>query len=251
MELHEYPSFFSRFYDVIYQDLRNQVDHQYFLEQIRKCNGKVLEIGVGTGRLFIDAWQQGNDIYGIDISESMLEVLREKLPSSDHYRVSNQNMTDFSFHFKFDLIVAPFRVFMHVLEKENQLLALNHIYRYLKRGGRLIVDAFVPDLYLLLEPLTRFKDFDGEYKSGQQLKRFVSTSPELLRQLIHVTFDLEWQDGESLKKERWQVPLRYFFRYELEHLLDRSEFSSYHIYGDYQGGELDESSSEFLVECHR
>lgn len=251
MELHEYPYFFARFYDLIYQGVRNQVDHQYFLEQIRKCHGKVLEVGVGTGRLFMDAWQEGNDVYGIDISESMLQVLGEKLPSSDHFRVKRQNIIDFSFDDKFDLIIAPFRVFMHVLEKEHQLLALNHTHRYLKRGGRLVFDVFVPDLHLLLEPLARYKDFDGEYQPGKYLRRFVSTSPELLRQLIHVTFDLEWQDGDTINEERWQVPLRYFFRYELEHLLDRSKFSSYHIYGDYQGGELDESSSDFVVECYR
>lgn len=45
-----YPDFFARFYDTIYQNLRFGKDHQFYLSQIKKTTGPVLEVGVGTGR---------------------------------------------------------------------------------------------------------------------------------------------------------------------------------------------------------
>ena len=111
----KYPESFARFYDTIYHQVRDSTDHSYFLEKMTQTKGKVLEVGVGTGRLFTDALKQGADIYGLDISESMLNVLYSKLPQKDHKRLSLQNITDFSYDFKFDLIMAPFRVIMHLL----------------------------------------------------------------------------------------------------------------------------------------
>lgn len=123
----KYPESFARFYDTIYHQVRDSTDHSYFLEKMTQTKGKVLEVGVGTGRLFTDALKQGADIYGLDISESMLNVLYSKLPQKDHKRLSLQNITDFSYDFKFDLIMAPFRVIMHLLEKEEQIKALNNV----------------------------------------------------------------------------------------------------------------------------
>ena len=53
-----YPENFARFYDTIYTHLRT-VDHDYFLRTILSTKGPVLEIGVGTGRFFIDALHGG------------------------------------------------------------------------------------------------------------------------------------------------------------------------------------------------
>ena len=76
---HEYPKNFARFYDLIYHQMRDGVDNDFFQKEIRQIKGKILEVGVGTGRLFINALNQGADIYGIDISQSMIDVLHKKL----------------------------------------------------------------------------------------------------------------------------------------------------------------------------
>jgi SAM-dependent methyltransferase len=228
--------------------LRDGVDNDFFLNEVRKCRGKILEIGVGTGRFFLDALHGKNDVYGIDISESMIHVLKSKLERDQHYRISRQNILDFSFDFSFDLIIAPFRVFMHILEKENQIIALNNVCRHLKPGGKFIFDTFVPDLNLLINGLDNQIDYNGEYEKGKSLKRTVSSKPDLVNQNINVSFILEWEEENSLKTEVWDLPLRYFFRFELEHLVERSDFSTYKIFGDYKGNALNESSKDFIIE---
>ncbi|HJX72221.1 MAG TPA: class I SAM-dependent methyltransferase, partial [Bacteroidales bacterium] len=109
----EYPDYFARFYDVIYHQLRSQVDYHYFLNKIMSVRGRILEIGVGTGRFFAEALRSGADIYGIDVSKSMIEILKNKLDASDHYRIHTGDACTMKLNQKFRLIVAPFRVFSH------------------------------------------------------------------------------------------------------------------------------------------
>lgn len=246
-----YPKNFARFYDPVYHQMRDSVDNEYFLNTMRRTKGRILEIGVGTGRLFMNAIKQGADIYGLDISPNMIHVLLTKLDPEQHHRISLQNMIDFSYDFRFDLAIAPFRVMMHLLEKEDQLAALNNVYRHLKPGGKFIFDTFIPDLNLLVSGMDRMTDFDGEYEPGKKLKRVVSTKPDLIRQQLHITFHLEWEEDSRLNHEDWEVDLRYFFRYELEHLVERSEFESYRISGDYEENEPDNDSKEFIVICEK
>lgn len=247
----EYPETFARFYDLIYHQLRSSADSAFYLGEIRKTSGRVLEIGTGTGRFFTTALGKGADIYGLDISPSMINILRGKLDKKEHHRISLQSITDFRLNMKFDLIIAPFRVFMHLIEKEDQLRAINNVYRHLKRGGRFIFDAFVPDLGALLTGISNQTDFDGEYEPGLRIKRTVSTSPDLINQIINIDFLLEWDEDGKKKSEHWLTPLRYFFRFELEHLVERSDFINYKILGDFSGHELNRESREFIVICQK
>lgn len=245
--IHKYPKNFARFYDTIYHNMRDNTDSEYFQNAIRRSGGKVLEAGVGTGRLFINSLNNGADIYGIDISESMLEILHKKLPQDQFFRISCQNIVDFSFDFKFDLIVAPFRVMMHLLDKEEQIRAINNIYDHLGNNGRFIFDVFIPDLSMLIKGIKSQMDFEGEYEPGHRIKRFVSTSPDLINQTIQIDFHLEWEEKNQSKYDDWTLPLRFFFRYELEHLLERTKFEKYKIYGDYEGSELNNNSKDFII----
>ena len=170
----------------------------------------------------------------------------------DQYnRISLQNIIDFNFDFKFDLIIAPFRVIMHLLEKDEQIRAVNNVYNHLNANGRFIFDAFVPDLKQLIDGIDNQIDFEGEYDSGKKIKRTVSTKPDLINQIINIKFHLEWDEDNELKQEDWMVPLRFFFRFELEHLIERSEFEKYKILGDYMGNEINQKSKEFIIICQK
>jgi SAM-dependent methyltransferase len=248
---HEYPKQFARFYDHIYFGLRDPEDKDFYLNQIRNTQGKVLEAGVGTGRLFKTALAEDADIYGIDTSEAMLAELFDKTEPRDHHRISRQSVVDFQFDFRFDLVIAPFRVMSHILEKEEQLQSLNNIYQHLNPGGTFIFDAFVPDLKYIIEGFENFVDFEGEDEYGNPVTRTVTTRPDLIRQIIDTDFVMQWEENGNKKQEKWTVPLRFFFRYELEHLVERSLFESYDIYGDFRNNPLTKESTEFVVICQK
>jgi SAM-dependent methyltransferase len=246
-----YPDYFARFYDLIYHQMRDDTDNLFYLDRIGETKGKILEVGAGTGRLFMKALNNKADIYGIDISPAMLDVLSSKLDPEQQKRISLQNIVDFKLDTKFDLIIAPFRVFMHLTPKAVQLKALNNVCRHLNPGGKFIFDTFVPDLKLLINGMDNVTDFEGEYEPGNKVKRIVSTKPDLLNQVINITFRLEWNEGSSDYQKEWKSSLRYFFRYELEHLVERSQFTEYKILGDFNGNEIKNDSKEFIIICQK
>ena len=88
----EYPEFFARFYDLIYSKVETGIDESLYFKRISQTKGKILEAGVGTGRLFEKALKDGADIYGVDISPAMIDVLRKKLDDKDFSLLSNNKL---------------------------------------------------------------------------------------------------------------------------------------------------------------
>jgi len=244
-----YPDCLARFYDVIYDQIRTEHDKAYYLQKIMQTKGRVLEIGTGTGRFFSEALKQGADIYGIDTSEPMLSVLRKKIDSRDHFRVSLQSAVDFSFDRKFDLILAPFRVLSHLLEPEEQLRALNCIARHLSDSGRFVFDVFVPDPGMIAQGLDQSVDFEGEYAPGKMLKRTTSMTADIVSQISDITMRFDWKENDMIKTKEWSFKLRFYFRYELEHLISLSDLQTVKMSGDFNEGPLQKGSREMLVEC--
>jgi SAM-dependent methyltransferase len=247
----DYPSFFARFYDPIYDKMRTGTDREFYLKKISMTKGPVLEIGAGTGRFFTEALNAGADIYAIDISRHMLDVLKKKIDKSQHRRVSLQNAIDFRFSFKFDLILAPFRVFSHLLTVEEQLAALNNICKYLTNNGLLIFDLYVPDPGMIAAGLDKMVDFDGEYIHGKRLRRCVTMKADIVNQISDITMIFTWDEEDHTRTEEWQFLLRYFFRYELEHLIRLSDLHLVQIYGDFNETPLGPGSKEFIVVCSK
>lgn len=245
-----YPDYVARFYDTIYAQLRT-IDRDYFLRKILDADGPVLEIGVGTGRLFLEALNRGADIDGIDNSPSMMAKLKGKLESRHHGRVALQDARTMKLDRAYRLIIAPFRVFSHLIDVEDQLAALNSVHAHLEPRGTFIFDLYVPDLSILLNGIERRVDFDGEYAPGRRLRRVVSARSDLVNQISHVTMTYSWDEDGRMRSETWQTKMRFYFRHELEHLVRRSKLQLSHIFGDYQEGEPGAESKDFVIVCDR
>lgn len=247
----DYPEYFARFYDIIYDKMRSDVDTDFYLKEISGTGGRILEIGVGTGRFFATALKTGADIYGIDVSKSMVDVLFKKIDPQFHNRVSIQDAVDFKFPFRFSLILAPFRVLSHLLTVQEQLSALNNICDHLEENGRLIFDLYVPDPAMTASGINNQTDFIGEYEPGKKFSRTVDMKADIVNQTSDITMTFRWDQGEREEMGKWNFKFRFYFRYELEHLIKRSKLTLEKIYGDFNGGELKEGSKEFIVVCFR
>lgn len=247
----EYPAAFAKFYDLIYENVDTGLSKDVYLNIIRKTKGVILEAGAGTGNIFIDAFNEGADIYGLDASKNMLEILRKKLPGEHQNRILLKDIRKMNLGMEFDLIIAPFRVFQHILKIDEQLETLNNINRHLKPEGKFIFDVFVPDLKILMSELNDITDFECEYKKGEFVKRSFSSRSDLINQISNIEMKIEWTEKGKTNTEVWNVPMRYFFRYELENLVHRSELELIDIYGDEIGKSLTNDSKNFLVVSKR
>jgi SAM-dependent methyltransferase len=247
-----YPDVVARFYDAVYASLRDGVDNAWYLERMARAGGPVLEIGVGTGRLFAEARRRGIDAWGIDLSPAMIAACRAKLEPQDHDRVSVADAVSLGASRRFAMVCAPFRVLSHVHESADQLRLLDAVHDCLLPGGAFIFDLYVPNLRFLLDGIPEHADFDGEYVPGRRLRRIVQSSPaDLSTQRNRVRMQFMWDDEDGGHADEWTFEMRFFFRFEVEHLVARSKLSLEALYGDFADGELAAESRELVVVCRR
>jgi SAM-dependent methyltransferase len=247
----DYPDHVARFYDTVYAQVRDGVDSAFYLREIAAARGPVLEIGVGTGRLLVDALRSGADVEGVDPSAAMLEQARSKLAASDQQRLHLQDATRLDLPRRFALIVAPFRVLSHVASVEEQLRLLRAVHAHLAPGGRFLFDLFVPSPRLLADGMDGVVDFDGEYAPGRRLRRTISARSDVVAQITRCTMSFVWDEDGTERQGDWDLAMRFFFRYEIEHLIARSPLVLETFHGDFAGGELGPESREFVVSCRR
>ncbi len=251
MKHSDYPDVVARFYDLVYADIRDAVDVQFYLKKIKQTKGPVLEIGVGTGRIFRRALAAGADIYGFDVSPSMLKYLKKNVAPSEYYRLSQQSAVDFKYDRQFDLIIAPFRVFSHIVHVDDQLLALQNCQKHLSGKGLLLFDLYVPNPKILADGLPEQLDFSGEYAPGLNVSRYTTAHSNIIDQITYGTMKFVWDTKNGKSSRTWNFTMRFFFRYELEHLIKLSGLKLVEILGDFDGRKLNSKSKEFIVICSR
>lgn len=247
-----YPDFVARFYDPVYSQVRDGTDNEFYLRLLLAASGPVLEIGSGTGRLLGEALRRGADAWGIDLSPAMVERCRSKLAPADRERVSVADAVRLRTDRHFAVIVAPFRVLSHVVETPDQIRLLDAVHEHLLPGGTFVFDLYVPNLKLLLDGLPELCDFDGEWSAGRRLVRHVASAPaDMARQTNRVRMSFMWEEEGGERRGDWEFEMRFFFRYEIEHLVARSRLRLVGIAGDYEGGPLTADSREYVVTCRR
>ncbi len=222
---------------------RERPDVDFFVQAARESGGPVLEVGSGTGRILIPTARAGIEITGLDLSPDMLAVCRRHLAEEpeevrSRIRLVEADMRAFGLPQTFRLATLPFRPFQHLLTVEDQLACLACIHRLLGAGGRLILDIFNPWLESLAKQ--NFGEETAEepeftLPDGRKvIRRHKMVSRDVFNQVNHVEmiYYVTHPDG---RQERLVQPLamRYFFRYEAEHLLARCGFAVEQVYADY------------------
>src|SRR4030095_8684306 len=128
-------------YDLIYGD---QLDTDFYLREARNARGRVLEVACGTGRILLRLLEEGIDAEGLDLSESMLAVLKKKATSMGlKPTVYQANMVDFKLG-KYNLIIVPYRSFLHLKSEKERKDALRNFMDHLEKGGRLVLHTYSP-----------------------------------------------------------------------------------------------------------
>lgn len=105
---------------------------------------RVLELGIGTGRIAVPLAAKGLKVFGIDASEKMVEKMREK-PGGDTIPVVFGNFADVKIGGQFSLIYVVFSTFFALLTQEEQVRCLQRVARHLTAEGSFVMEAFVPD----------------------------------------------------------------------------------------------------------
>jgi SAM-dependent methyltransferase len=244
------------FYDLIplYSE---RADVDFYVDEARRSEGPVLELGCGTGRVLIPTARAGRLVTGLDRSRAMLARCAEKLqrePSQVQRRVElvEASMCDFDLRFLFALITCPFRAFQHLETAEEQVQALRLIHRHLAPGGRFVFDVFDPDLDLMTnlrdgewQPQAEFTDAETGARITRKWRRL---SWERHAQITRNEFLYERvrEDG-AVERTVHAFSMRILFRWEAEHLLARCGFRVLEVFRDFERNPIIDGVTKDLV----
>jgi SAM-dependent methyltransferase len=239
----------ARYYDAASAVLRaSALDVEFYAELARASGGPVLELACGTGRVLLEIAKQGIPCTGLDLSPGMLGRLREKgAPPS--LRLVQAPMQGFDLGGeRFALIYTAFRGFQHLYTVEDQLACLACVRRHLAPGGAFAFDVFNPRLERMgarEEPERVGIRFE---QGGEEVVRYERVQRDAGRQLLRVWMRYQRRRaGGDLAGEEVDFQMRWFYRFEIEHLLARAGFQEVAIYGDFARSPFAEGSPEIIA----
>jgi SAM-dependent methyltransferase len=219
-------------YDALYDVMRDPSgDIGFYRGLAQELGGPLLELGCGTGRILLPTAALGIPCVGLDASPAMLAILRSKQPPPNlelvQARMESFDLSDR----RFRLITCPFRAFQHLLTVDAQLATLANVRRHLAPGGTFAFDVFDPKLAFLVAPEGDERLELTFVRDGVETRRYSRTRVDRASQILEVTFRFDPAPPEQAGPTT--VRLRWFHRYEIEHLLARAGFTDLVIHGGF------------------
>lgn len=102
---------------------------------------RILDIGCGTGAQLAEYLDEGRELFGVDLSPSMLDRARRRLGPDAHLYLGSAADLPFDDDF-FDQVLAS--MVLHEMPYETRLAVIGEIRRVLRTEGRLLVVEFTP-----------------------------------------------------------------------------------------------------------
>ncbi len=245
----DYGSVTATFYDAAYgakADLGTDIS--FYKDLARATGGHVLEIGCGTGRVLPPILGDGHTCTGVDTAAEMLAAFRAKT-NNQRLNLVHARMQDFDLgNVKFALIFSAFRAFQHMYTVDDQLACLERVRAHLKKGGTFAFDVFHPKLDRIAQG-DEAERRDLEFELGdEQVGRYATVTRNTASQLMNVTMRYERRrEGQVVGNEIAEVKMRWFYRYELEHLVRRAGFDRVEIYGDFDRSAVVPDSPSYVI----
>ena len=173
---------FSLFYDLVEWPIEKLLFSKWRKKLLKNSKGKVLEIGVGTGKNLSYYNYHKIDLTVIDISKGMLNRAKEKAKKHDFpvkFKLANSEKLPFEDN-SFDYIVCTFVL----CSVSDQVKILKEMKRVLKKKGKILFlehmlsrNKFIAFLEHLHNPITKFlfgfninrKTIENIKKSGSKI----------------------------------------------------------------------------------
>ena len=218
---------YADYYDFLYEDKNYEEECDFIEEAIKKFSGikvkSILELGSGTGGHAIPLAKRKYEITGIDASEGMLKIAKQKI-SKLNLKMDLQlcDIRDFEFGRKFDTVICMFAVFNYITETGDIIKTLRNIKKHLDKGGLFIIDIWNGLAVMRILPSTRVKVIEkGKIKIIRAVEPELDAVNHICRN--HYTMLILEKDRVIEEIKETHV-IRYLFPQEIKHYLELAGF---------------------------
>jgi len=209
--------------DVDYGEWANYVE-KIMLEEDNKPH-KILELACGTGNITIPLAGKGYNITGLDISQDMLMVAKDKaLEKNMDILFIQQDMIDLELEEKFDCVLSMCDGMNYIIDENDLTQVFQRVYNTLEDEGVFIFD---------ISSYYKIKNILGNNTFGENLddvcylwENYFDEESNTIE--MELTFFI--QDGKYYKKEEEYHIQRAYKLEEITNVLNRLDFKDIRIY---------------------
>ena len=232
-------------YDAIHKNISS--DKEMITHYAKKCNGSVLELASGTGRLAKHIIDLDLPYTGIDTSKTFINEAKERFGNKGIFKTGN--MQDFILQTDYNFIFIGFNSFLHNLTDRDAENCLRSVHKHLSEKGLFFVSAFIPDPVFLykgdeLHPATSF--FTYRNRQCRVMEKNIYHEDT---QINHITWAIE-TDG-MLSDESYTFKQRMYPPHMMDILLNKTGFTIKEKYGDWDKSPIDEFSPMQIYICRK
>lgn len=227
----------------IYDELMDDVDYKTWVSQIErlielnKADVKnILELACGTGNITLPLARKNYDIAGLDISEEMLDVARNKSEEEGTPLVLlQQDMVDLDFDlYDLDCILCACDGFNYVTNEEDLLKVFKKAFELLKKDGILVFD--ISSYYKISTVLGN--NFMGETREdlAYMWTNYYDDETRLIDMDLSFFVKVEAEDGEEdnlFERYKEMHQQRAYKVEEIRSILENAGFEDIRAFGDF------------------
>lgn len=228
---------YSAYYDLLYGDKNYAAETDYIVsligsDPLRRCE-RILELGSGTGGHAYELASRGFLVFGVDLSERMVEIAAARslklqaVPNSPEFAVGD--IRSFRLGATFDVVLSLFHVMSYQVTNRDVHAAMATARAHLRSGGLFVFDCWYGGAVLSDRPKATSKSV-----SNDRIEVFRRTLPTMhvAKNCVDVQFDVEIvsrEDGvrQLVTENHW---MRYFFVPEITSMLEAEGFRLNHAY---------------------
>ena len=218
---------YAKFYNLIYKDKDYNAECDFlesiFIDYGNKSIKNILDVGCGTGGHLFPLFQRGYKITGVDISDEMLKIAKEKIQESNlNIILKKGDIKKLILDSFFDAVISMFSVISYQTENKNVVSTFRNIRKHLKPGGLFIFDFWFGPAVLNLKPSERIKIIN---KNKDSIIRFAEPTLNILKQTTEIKYTiLRIRNNYVMNKVNETHLMRHFFPQEIEYLLKENGF---------------------------
>jgi len=213
-------------------------------------DGRVLELGCGTGRITVPVAREGAAVVGVDRSGAMLAKGRQRLTRARLTAAASLVRGDIrALPFRnrpgFALVMAPYGILQSLTREADLRATLESVHRVLRKGGTFGIDL-VPDL-------PAWSEYDRRVSlKGKRGRSAHVTLIETVRQDERrglTIFDHEYVERQGRQKtiHRFTLTFRTVSVPQMRRRLEAAGFEIAAVLGDYHGGPWDSRSDVWMI----
>jgi len=201
----------SSLYQMLFADRRHDLA---FYRRATEGRERVLDYGVGAGRVALPLARSGHVVMGVDSSQDMLDLLGEAVANEPRtvrerlsWRLGDARRLQLSE--RFHAVLCPFNGIAHHHDATELTAFFERVREHMNDDGRFIFDVLLPDPALLAGSSTEIPWFRHPV-TGCACRSTQTTYYDALRQVLTIRTEVRPMEGDG-EMQVMELHLRQLF----------------------------------------